>query len=459
MGISTNLAKWIVKTGADKIPPQVIEKAKKYILDTLGVTVAGAMDDVGLMIRDYVQALGGKPDCTVIGTYTKTACPMAALANGTMGHALDFDDTSHSYIGHVSVSVLPSAIAVGELVNASGMDIIVAYIIGTEVACKLGAMVSPKIYEDGWHSTSVIGAFGAAAAAGKLLGLTENQMIHALGITVSEMSGIRGNFGTSAKAFQVGRSAENGVVSSLLAKRGMITSSEIFEKDFGFCHNFKVSHEFTPFHLKMGNPFDIDTPGFYLKEFPSCSSTHPALNAIIRLIEKHRVDPMQVESIDCATTPLAVSCLVYPKPKDAFEARFSMHFCLAVALLNKGQVTVEDFREEKVKDPKTIRMMNKINLRISSELGKKGFAPPDGPEAAIIEISMKGGKLYRTRNSFADWRPDNMPSWQTLTEKYRVCTSLILSHEKIDQSIEQIQRLEQLKTINELMVLIVPEKN
>jgi 2-methylcitrate dehydratase PrpD len=161
--------------------------------------------------------------------------------------------------------------------------------------------------------------------------------------------------------------------------------------------------------------------------------------------------------VDCAATPLVVSSLVYPNPKDAFEARFSMHFCLAVALLNKGRVSVEDFQKEKVRDPETIRVMNKINLRTSPDLEQKGFAPSDGPEAAIVTISMKGGQRYRSKNAFADWRPDNMPSWQTLTEKFRVCTSRVLPRQKVERSIQQVQRLEQLKTIHDLTVLTVPE--
>ena len=134
-----------------------------------------------------------------------------------------------------------------------------------------------------------------------------------------------------------------------------------------------------------------------------------------------------------------------------------MHFCLAVALLNKGSVSVEDFQKETVRDPETIRVMNKINLRTSPELEEKGFAASDGPEAAVVTISMKGGQRYRSKNAFADWRPDNMPSWQTLTEKFKVCASRVLRQQKVERSIEQLQRLEQLKTIRELTVLTVPE--
>jgi 2-methylcitrate dehydratase PrpD len=371
-----------------------------------------------------------------------------------MGHALDFDDTTYSYIGHVSVSVLPSALAAGERVNASGLQVLGAYIIGTEVACKLGAMVTPKLYEDGWHSTCIIGAFGATAAAGKLLGLTEDQMVHALAVTVSETSGVKGNIGTMSKPFQVGRSAENGVVAALLAKQGMTGASDIFEKGFGFCQTFKVGNGFGSFYSKIGNPYDMDLPGFYLKEFPSCSSTHPALNATIRLIQEHRIEPDQVQSVDCAATPLVVTSLMYPDPQDSVQARFSMQFCLTVALLGRGKVKVTDFQDNKVKHPKTIDMMKKIHLRISPELEKKGFAPKDGPEGAVVEITLKNGKRYSTYQAFADWRPDHMPSWEVLSEKYRDCASLVLPKGKVERSLDQIQRFEQIKTIGELMASI-----
>ena len=452
MEIASQLAKWIVKTKSEEILKDVVEKAKVHVLDTLGVMIAVSTDNVGKVITEYAKDIGGKPVCRVVGTSIKTVPPIAALVNGVTGHALDFDDNSYSYIGHVSVSVLPSAIAIGELVDASGIQVLGAYIIGSEVACKLGAMVTPKLFEDGWHTTSVIGAFGATAAAGKLLGLTEDQTVHALAITVSETSGMLGNIGTMSKPFQVGRSAENGVVAALLAQKGITGSQNIFEKVSGFCHTLKVDNDFSPFYAKMGSPFDIDNPGFYLKEFPSCYATHTALNAAIRLIRDHRIEPDQVESVDCAATPLVVKCLTYVNPQNAVQARFSMQFCLAVALLGRGKVKATDFQDEKVRDSKIVEMMKKISLRISPELENKGFAPPDGPEAAILEITLKNGKRYSGSKSFADWR--NMPSWEVLAKKYWDCASPVLSRDKLERSIEQIQKLEELKTIGELMTSI-----
>lgn len=454
MTISEILSKWITQTEFDTLPPIVCEKAKKSILDTIGVTVAGTETDIGRTMRDYVKSLGEKAQNRVWGTDLKTSAPLAALANGAMGHALDFDDTSHRYIGHTSVSVLPAAMSAGEQVSASGKEILTAFVIGTEVACKLGGTVTPKLYADGWHSTSVIGAFGAAAAASRLLGLNQIQTAHALGIVTAQASGIKGNFGTPAKPYQVGRSAENGVVAALLARGGMESALDIFEKEFGFYHTFKLEREPGAFKAVMGNPFDIDQPGFYLKEFPSCSSTHPALRAVMDLIEQHDIDPMDVDSLDCAATQLVVDSLSYTHPENVDQARFSLQFCLARALINRGSLKNIDFSLQKLGDTETKELMEKIKLRGSNELARKGYAPLDGPEEAIIDMSMKDGQQYHSRAALARWRPDNIPSWRRLAEKFEDCVTPIVNSIKRDRAIEQIRHLENVPNIRELTALL-----
>ena len=451
MSLTTHVAKWIIQTELDTLPAIVVEKAKKSILDTMGVAIAGANTDIGDIILAYLKAQGGNSQSRIWGTAIKTSAQQAALANGTLGHALDFDDTSHSYIGHASVSVLPAVVAAGEQVNASGAEVVLAFVIGTEVACKLGAMVTPQLYADGWHSTSVIGAFGAAAGTAKVYGLTEKQIVHALGIVTAQASGIKGNFGSSAKPYQVGRSAENGVAAALLAQTGLRSDANIFEKEFGFFHTFKLNHD--SLLERMGNPFDIDQPGFYLKEFPSCSSTHPALNAVIALIHKHAIDPSKVKSLNCASTPLVVDSLSYSNPQDVNQARFSLQFCLARALLNLGSLTLADFCQESLDDSETRLLMDKIHLRRSNMLAKKGYAPPDGPEAVFIEISMKDGQQYQMQLAFADWQPNNMPSWQTLAGKFRDCGSQIMEPRRIVQAVKRIRQLEKVQEIREITAL------
>jgi len=444
------VANWVVNTTPDDIQERAIKKAKSCILDTIGVTIAGAKDKSGEIITEYVNNISEKQQCRLIGTSLKTSPPLAALANGAMGHALDFDDISYTYLGHPSVSVLPAALALGESVNVTGLDLIVAYIIGTEVACKLGTAISHKLSSNGWHTGSLIGTFGATAASGKILRLNEDQMAYALAITASLISGIKGNIGTMTKPFQVGHSAENGVVSALLAKRGMTGSLDIFERDYGFCDVFKVSNKFESLS-KMGRPFDVDIPGFIPKEFPSCSASHAAINAAIKLVCEYQIEPGQVKKINCATTPLVLSSLLYSMPHDSIQARFSMQFCLATVILGRGEIKLSDFRDEMVRNKKTIEMMRKVNLRVSPEFERKGFAPSYGPEAAIVEIILKNGVKYKNKKLFADWRADNPPSFESLIKKYKDCASFILSPMKLELSIEQIKKLEQLKSIRNLL--------
>jgi 2-methylcitrate dehydratase PrpD len=457
MELSTQLANWVMDTDPKDIPGRVIEKAKIHFLDTLGVMIAGTRDPVGKIIVDHVRSFGAHSQCTLVGTKTHSAPSLSALANGVLGHALDFDDTSYGAFAHVSVTVLPAALAMGEWVNASGSDVLEAFVIGCEVASKLGQdNVSLKLYEDGWFSTSVIGAFGAEAAAGKLLALSADEMVHAFAITASDVSGILGNNGTMVKPLEVGRAAEKGVLAALLAKRGLKGSPQIFEKPNGFLQAFRITDGRSHLGGTLGTPFEMDEPGFHLKEFPSCANSHPALNAIIRLIREHGIDPDQVETIDCASTPLVVSSLPYSDPQDVTQARFSMPFCLAVAVLGRGEIKVADFHEERLRDPGTRSMMKKVTLRVSPELEKKGFAPADGPEAATVEIILRNNRRYRESRTFADWRPDSMPPPEALTRKYTDCASLVLPEEKVERSLEQVGHLEDLKSIRELMASVVP---
>ena len=451
MEITKQIARWINRSSITDVPSKVLEKAKKSILDTIGVTLAGTRDEAAKIILQYIRQRGERPESSVIGTSIKTAAPLACLANGTMGHVLDFDDTTYSYIGHPSVSVLPAVLAVGEMMKAPGNRVLLAYVIGTEVAGKLGTMATHKIYEDGWHVTCIMGAFGAAAAAGKLLGLTEEQLAYGLAISASLVSGIRGNIGTHAKPIQVGRSSENGVTAALLSQAGATGAMDVFEKPAGFCDTFKVPPGCDSRLSRFGNPYELDNPGFFLKEFPSCSGAHAAMDVLIRLVKKYSIDPREVHKVECETTSLVEACLVYPEPVDAVQAKFSMSFCLASVLLGRGEVRYTDFNEEKVRADATVRMMKKIEMSVSTETAEKGFAPSDGPEAASVAVYLKNGTRYQDSQSLADWHPGNMPGWDTLIRKYRDCSTEILRPDELEQSIQLIRHIEDVPDIGELM--------
>ena len=220
MSVTERMAEFIVETKWADFPALVIERAKKAVVDTVGVTLAGAGEPVGRIVADFAQKMGGAPEATIIGVNARAAAPMAALANGAMGHALDFDDSSYLLNGHPSVGVLPAVLAQGEVQGASGREVLEAFIIGYEISTKLGEGMNPEHYGAGWHATCTLGTMGAAAAAAHLRGLDVETTRHTLGCAASHASGVHANFGTMTKPLHAGLAPEAGLRAAALAARG-----------------------------------------------------------------------------------------------------------------------------------------------------------------------------------------------------------------------------------------------
>src|SRR5438093_211506 len=226
MTATARLAEFVVKTTLRECPDGAITQVRRAALDTLGVMLAGAAEPAAASVRAVVRAEGSTPLCTVVGTSLRTAPTWAALANGTAGHAHDFDDTNFALMGHPSAPLLAAALAAGEAEMADGGAVVLAYLIGFEVSAALGLAFNPDHYTRGWHATSTIGTLGCAAAAAKLLGLDAGQTRHALGVAASLASGLKENFGSMAKPFHAGHAARNGVFAAMLAREGFTASDD-----------------------------------------------------------------------------------------------------------------------------------------------------------------------------------------------------------------------------------------
>jgi 2-methylcitrate dehydratase PrpD len=200
--------------------------------------------------------------------------------------------------------LLPSVLSLGEKMNCSGETILEAFLVGFEVACKIGRGVNPQLYENGWHATSVIGTLGAAIAAGKVLELDADKMASALGLAASQSCGLKENFGTMTKPFHAGKAAESGVLSALLARDGFTASQQILEAKRGFCAVFSSGQfDLNPIFENLGDPYDILTPGVHTKPYPSCLMTHPIIDATLSLAESHNIQPEDVDSVVCEMHP------------------------------------------------------------------------------------------------------------------------------------------------------------
>jgi 2-methylcitrate dehydratase PrpD len=444
LSIQEKLSEFVIEVEYKDIPREAVTVAKQSVLDYLGVTLAGSVEPIGSIVKEYLKEVGGKGLSTVIGLGVKTSCPNAAFANGTLGHALDFDDSSPSLLGHPTVPVVPSALATAELSEASGEELLTAYAVGVEVECKLGLVVNPAHMEKGWHCTSTLGAFGATAAAGKLLGLDSEQMMYAFGVAASESAGVRANFGTMTKPFHAGRAAENGVVAAMLAKRGFTANKNALEEEFGYLKVTTGEYK-TEAIEKLGNPWELVTPGVYYKLYPCCHYGHAAINALLSIMRDNKLDSSNVEDVEVGATQAIYDNLIYNEPKTGLEGKFSMQFFMADALL-EGGVRLEDFNDEKVRDPRIAEFMKKTKFEVDPDVNK---LVPYGLGAAVsrVKVRTKEGK---------EFTKDGMPTagLEELKRKYEMCASYVLPENKISESMKLVLELEKLKNIKALMQLM-----
>src|ERR1043166_1677826 len=251
MGLTEEVAAYVAKTHYRNIPSEVVRLAQGFVLDGMGVAVAGSTDECSRIIQAHIRQMGGRGECTVVGTKFRAPAPKAALANGVAGHAMDYDDTQlstskeavYGLLTHPTTPVLAAVLAVGEKQNINGEEFLLAYILGVELECRIADAINPRHYQSGFHSTATMGGLGAAMAVGKILRLKEDALIRALGIAASMASGLRENFGTMTKPLHAGRSAENGVTAALLAQAGFTSATNILEAKRGFYNAMAGGYE------------------------------------------------------------------------------------------------------------------------------------------------------------------------------------------------------------------------
>ena len=449
MKLTHEIADLILDTSYNKLPKEAVAIAKNCFLDTIGVALAGLNEPASKIALDYVKENGGKPEAGIIGSSLKTTPALAALVNGIVAHALDFDDNSWAYIGHPSTVILPTVLAVGEKVNASGKDLILAYVTGLETVCRIGALVTPNLSEIGWHTTSTVGIFGATAAAGRLLNLNHNGMVYALGIAASESAGVKVNFGTMTKPFHAGKSAHDGVLAATLAKKGFTSANSALEHYYGFLKVFGNRASAPSLKKKWDNPFAVIDPGVVIKKFPSCTGTHPCVDAVIALAEEHDITPQDVESFSAGATPEVPREVFYPNPKNGLEAKFSMEYCVSTALIYRDLKLIH-FTDEYINKPETRALMKRCRYYVEPKLTKpKGVFSPAG----IVEIKLKNGKTYTKRVDLARGNPGNEMSQEELIGKFKDCVAGRLSKGKMSRLLETVLDLEKLDEAGELLAL------
>jgi 2-methylcitrate dehydratase PrpD len=455
MGITETIAHFVVESTLDQMPAHGIAIAKEAIIDCLGVALAGSQTETGMIITRVVREFGGTPDAGVFAGGFRTAAPFAALANGTMAHALDYDDVTKN-MGHPSPPLLPVIMALGEAYGASGQEILEAYIVGFEVQSKLGNGMSRQYYARGWHSTATLGTIGAAAAAAKLLRLDPVQVRMALGIAASEAAGIRQNFGSMTKPFHAGNAAKSGVLAAVLAQEGFTADPNILEAELGYLHVFAGPGEYNLEKIvaDLGTEYNIVTYGVGLKPYPCCRGAHTALDALLHLVYTHQIVPEGVASIEAEVSARVPQMMIHARPKTALEGKFSLQYCLARAVLDK-KLGVHQFTEEKVLASDAHSLMERIHIVHPAEEDPWSTT---GSQAARVTVTLEQGEQYTHQVEVPKGDPTNPMTQEEIVAKYRDCTQLVFGEAEIERSLHLLTTLETIESVVELAEIVTFRK-
>jgi 2-methylcitrate dehydratase PrpD len=423
-----------------KLPDAAVRAARRAILDTLGVMLAGAREDTAVRARALIEHRRGQDEATVAGTARRASTEDAALVNGVAAHALDYDDVQASLSGHPSVPVLPAALALAERRQASGAALLTAFVVGVEIESKLGRAVNPAHYEVGWHATSTLGTFGAAAAAGKLLDLGPDAMARALAIAASMSSGIKANFGTDCKPWHGGHAARCGLEAAQLAAAGFTGNPRVLEHGdgFGSTHGAGMKPDWELTVAGLGAPHEVVNPGIGVKRFPACASTHQALDAVLDLAAEHAIDPATVASVECAVSYLAPHQLIYDRADTGLQGKFSMQYCVAVALLDRT-VGLAQFADERVRRADVQALMSKVRMVVHPEQTTRESLPNKFSE---VTVKLADGRTLVRRVDQAKGQPRNPLTDAELDVKFRDAAGRVLPADRVAALLAAVQTLE-----------------
>ena len=454
MMLARELAKRINGLNYAGLPDPAIHWAKVGILDTVGVTLAGAREDCARIVEG-IAARGGAGPSLIFGGSRRTAPLEAALVNGTASHALDFDDMNNTLGGHPSAPILPALFALADEIGASGRDFLAAYVAGFETECKIGMGVHFYHYTKGWHPTATLGVFGAAAACAKLMKLTDEQTATALSIAASLASGIKANFGTMVKPLHIGHCTRDGMFAALLARDGFSAGDRVFEHKQGFFNVFNGEGNYDAGKIlpAWGEPLDIVTPGIAIKQYPCCGSTHSALDAMLKLAREHKPAAEDIERVDVWTHARRLEHTNRPEPKSDLDAKFSVQYCMARALLDR-RISIEHFEASAYEAP----AVRKLLPRVHAAPYTTAQFPADNHFGAEVRVALRGGKSLSARMDEPFGRTsDNPLPAGLLKEKFENCAARALPRERVSALYSAIQGFENLRDVREVTAIIAGE--
>ncbi|MBI4011941.1 MAG: MmgE/PrpD family protein, partial [Candidatus Rokubacteria bacterium] len=451
------LARFVVGLDLDQIPAPVVTQATGLLLDTLGNGLAASREDFGRAVLGVAERLGGPPESALIGRRARVAAANAVLANATLAHGLDFDDTREGAIVHTGCVAVTTALAVGEAVGATGRAVVEALVAGVEVMCRVGLAVPGALHARHFHPTAVAGVFGAAAAAGKLHGLGEDQLVHAFGICGSQAGGIIEYLadGSWSKRLHPGWAAHGGVVATLLARSGFTGPATVLEGPHGLYQAFAGGHDAAGLETLLASLGRVwELAELTLKPYPCGSIAQPYMDAALRLRERHGIRPEAVAEVRCRTAPGPVPRLWEPlaakhAPPNGYAAKFSLPYLVAVILV-KGRAGLAEFSDEAARDPAVLRVAARVTYELDASI--------DYPRRFVgdVEVRLADGRVVRERQARPRGGPAAPLSRDELEAKFRGNAALALPATRAEELIRGVSGLAGAPGLADLVASLSP---
>lgn len=442
---ATILGQFVAEQSIGTLSPLAIEHAKRHLIDVLGVGVLGSAQPMPRRALDGIVAIpGSSGNISVWGSDVTLTASYAAMANGIACHVLDFDDTHTEGIVHGSAILAPAVLALGTELKATGAELITAFVVGWEVAARIGLAAQGTIHDRGYHTTSIAGVFGAAAAAGKLLGLPADQLVHALALAGSQACGINEyqTNGSSSKILHTGWAAHAGIVAAYLARAGMTGPLSIFEGSMGLLQVYGDAARVAPAALTggLGERWEMTRVG--IKPYPCCHFLHAFIDCA-RSLKAAGLKPDDIAGIECMVPEIEVALVCEPLefkrvPISPYAAKFSLPYAVAAALID-GEVSHRTFTAEAVTRPAALELAARVAYRVTAP--EETTFPRYFP--GWLKASLRDGSCLEERIDINLGTPENPLSRLALEQKFRDNASAVLPAAQVEQLLASVWSLEQ----------------
>jgi len=440
--VARRLARFARGLSLDDVPSAVVAQAELLALDTLGSCLASSTMDFGRAVLETAESLGGAAESSLVGRPARVAAANAVLANATLAHGLDFDDTREDAIVHTGCVAVTSALAAAEAAGAGGAAVVEGIIAGVETMCRIGLAVPGRFHARHFHPTSLTASFAAAVVAGKLGGLTEDQLVNALGICGSQAGGIIEYLadGTWTKRLHPGWAAHAGIVATRLARAGFTGPETVFEGEHGFYAAFAGGHDAARLEAEvasLGRTWEILNLTY--KPYPAGSIAHPYMDCAARLREKHALRPEDIAEIRCRTAAGPVPRLWEPlaakhRPANGYAAKFSLPYLLASVLV-RGTAGLADFTDRAVADERVLAVAGRVVYDLDPTI--------DYPRQFVgdVRIRLTDGRVLEERQDHPRGGPDFPLDRRDLEAKFRGNAALALPADAVARVVEDAARL------------------